>query len=185
MSFTYVRRENGWFLKISSVRELRQYVEAVENPNAAEAFRDFMTSKDYAGENGIREGREHSKSALAYVSYMHMLARPLNIVQAIEEVLDQKIQMQLSCLRKGYSVYINRKGGWIYGEKDYTDWFASDSPTAFPEKNEGFTVKKFPLGNHFYVFCNDKQVQSGDTVKWNTYEEAQAYIEKLTANVKS
>ena len=33
-------------------------------------------------------------------------------------------------------------------------------------------MKQFPGGEHYYAYIGDMQVRDGDTLKWNSYQEA-------------
>ena len=57
--------------------------------------------------------------------------------------------------------------------KHLKNGFVRRKELVFPNfKRDEIRIKKFPNGEHYYAYIDDMQVRDGDTLKWNTYEEA-------------
>ena len=70
-------------------------------------------------------------------------------------------------------MYFNPNGGWHYDKKKaYIQWYDSDKLIWPDFKENQIKIERFPAGEHYYAYVGNMQVRDGDTLKWNTYEEA-------------
>lgn len=174
MKYTFVYKNNCWWLKITTIQQLIEYDEH-ELPKWYSAFSNLMNSKEFGN------GMEHANE-LAFVIGMRSERKQISSMKATADLKAQKFSAQMDCLIKGQSIYINRKGGWHPVDKnikDYTEWYTSDS-LIYPQfKKSELRIKKFPGGIHYYAYIGDLQLRDNDTIKWNTYEEAYDYAKQF------
>lgn len=172
MKYRFVYKNGGWWLKISTIEELRNYIEQTKTTQpiikglvSALNCREFGTPvagepiKPHVNEEGCLIGlRSENHNMSLFESAMSL---------ALETD-----DAQIEALNNGESLYFNRRGGWHSEKSNYSQWYDSDK-LVFPDfrKNQ-IKIEKFPMGQHFYAYINDMQVRDGDTLKWNTYEEA-------------
>lgn len=156
-------RNQGWWLKISSVGEYFDYKYAL-------GFDDPLVQGvyDYATQIGHHNHLDYLPTCL----YIMAQNRGISIIEAANLLGIESSHVQLDLLDKGYNLYFNRVGGWHYGKNDFTQWIDKEE-LVFPnfKKNE-IKIKQFIDGTHFYAYIDNMQVRDGDTLKWNTYEEA-------------
>ena len=98
----------------------------------------------------------------------------MNIFQAIESFSSMVAMNMLNSLQETGAIYINRVGGYHGYYKDSKEnGFVRRKELVFPDfKKDEIRIKKFSNGEHYYAYIDDMQVRDGDTLKWNTYEEA-------------
>lgn len=156
-------RNQGWWLKVSTVEEYFIY-------KAALGFGDPLVQGvyDYATQIGHHNHLE-SLPTILYILAQH---RGISIIEVARQLGIESSYIQLDLLDKGFNLYFNRAGGWQYGKNEFTQWVDKDE-LVFPvfKKNE-IKIKQFIDGTHFYAYIDNMQVRDGDTLKWNTYEEA-------------
>lgn len=167
MKYRFVLRDKatpnqGWWLKISTLEELLNYHQSTESQMTSGFKRLVGIKKD---EDDELKGTER---------YIEQYAenRGLSIAEAASEIDSGVFVCQMELLLKGVNVYINRNGGWCFGEKDYSDWYDSEN-LVFPDfTEEQIKVEQWGGGKHYYAYIGKMQVKDGDIVKWDTYEEA-------------
>ena len=163
----FVFKENGWWLKIKNLEELRDYYCKVEQKIMQDGFHNMLNSKEF----GSRYSMKHA-NALGTSIGLYAVNRRLSPINALSELEASKFEAQVSMLENGFSLYFNRCGGWHWGNDDYINW-CYKKELIFPEfDKEQISIKQFPLGTHYYAYIGGIQVRESDTIKWNTYEEA-------------
>ena len=86
---------------------------------------------------------------------------------------------QLRDLQERGAIYINRLGGYHGDSTQEKLPFVHRDKLVFPNfKENEIRIKQFPNGEHWYAYIDDVQVRDGDTLKWNTYEEAYTQAKK-------
>ena len=167
MKYRFVLRDKGtpmqgWWLKISTIEELLNYHERTESPMIS-GFNRLV---------GIKRGGDTEKTGAEIYIERYAENRGMSVVEAVSEIDAGILGDQMSVLLKGYNVYINQRGGWFFGAKDYSDWYDSEN-LVFPDfTKEQIKIEQWGGGKHYYAYIGKMQVKDGDTVKWNTYEEA-------------
>ena len=177
MKYRFIHKENdGWWLKIDNLDDLQKYYDTVDCHRMAKGFestincREFFTTEDLK-EKGPQPLKPHA-TTLGYYIGMHASNNHMSAFRAIIDIQTRKFQSQAEEILKGNNIYINRNGGWHFGKNDYTQWCDKDE-LVFPDfKKNQIKIEKFPGGDHFYAYIDSMQVRDGDTLKWNTYEEA-------------
>ncbi len=74
-------------------------------------------------------------------------------------------------LRERGAVYFNFKGGKTHGVT--AKQFCRRKNLIFPQYKEAdIRISQFTGGTHYYAYVGDMQIRDGETLKWNSYEEA-------------
>ncbi len=188
MSFTFVLKDKGttnqgWWLKVSNTEELKEYNENAKSP-IIEAFKSATNCREFESAETWRILHKlgiKSMPLKPHVNYegfalgMHAQNNGISLMEAVVKLDVEKITQQIEALEQGFNVYINKNGGWHSGKDDYDDWYRSEA-LVFPNfKKNQIKVEKFPMGKHYYAYIDKMQVHDGDTLKWDTYEEAYAH----------
>lgn len=165
--FTFVLKDKGtnnqgWWLKVSSIKELQEYNEKTESPVIKE-FKDVLNCRM----------SDNTDTGNAFLE-LYSQNKKVSPIEAVMQSNTKKSAKQIEFLINGFNIYFNRHGAWHFGKDDYDIWCHSDS-LIFPDfKMDEIKIEKFPDGDHFYAYIGKMQVRDKNTLKWNTYEEAYA-----------
>ena len=173
MSWKFVYKNGGWWLKISSLEELMAYQKETQLKNPlARGFRSVLNCREFGRPVAGEPIRPHVNNE-GYTIGLKAETEGVSLFRAAAELAVQMDEMQVNALKNGESIYFNRMGGWHSTKnRDYTQWYEKEK-MIFPDfKTNQIKVEKYPLGNHYYAYIDSMQVRDGDTLKWNTYEEA-------------
>ena len=183
--FTFIFINGGWWLKISTVAELADYLSETDS-RWENALNNLLNSKEFT-----KFGNEHA-GALATSIGLFGVNHGINGIDATLVFKEQIVNDQLNELKSGNTLAINKMGGYwvlkpeeVNGEnKAYSQW-CRKREMVFPNftKRE-LKIKKFPLGNHWYAYLGDVQLRDNDKVKWNTYEDAYEYAKQFISDDK-
>jgi hypothetical protein len=166
----------GWWLKIDNLEDLQKYYDEVDSNRMSEGWESATNCREFCSIHDLKRTdpqplKPHA-TTLGYFIGMHAANNSQSAMQAVIDIQTKKFQSQAEQILKGNNVYINRNGGWHFGKKDYTQWYDKDK-LVFPNfKKNQIKIEQFPGGEHFYAYIDNMQVRDGDTLKWNTYEEA-------------
>lgn len=164
--YRFVYKNGGWWLKISTIEELNDYLECIESP-IARGTKNAINSKEFTG----NPADPHADAAGLMV-LLRIENAETGLLQAACSLAVQADRAKVEALKKGNDLYFNRSGGWHYGKHDYTQWYDSEK-LIFPDFHKSqIKVERFPAGKHFYAYIDNMQVRDGDMLKWNTYDEA-------------
>ena len=183
MQYMFVLKDKGlptqgWWLKISTLEELKEYDDNVESSRIARGFDSFLHSKEF----GI--GDKHC-SKLGWLIALESENTKTSPMMAACTIANRSLALKTKYICEGYDIYINRVGGWNYGKHEYTDWCRRDK-LIFPDfKKNDIKIEQFPGGEHFYAYIDDMQVRDGDKLKWDSYEEAYAYASALITETET
>lgn len=162
----------GWWLKISTAEELEAYYKQTMGAREENILSEYL-------EKAEDPNARYSNITQAVI--MNAQAKRLNIIEGIRDFRLMVAAQQLESIHKNGAIYINRVGGYhgaYEGEPKYD--FVHRENLIFPDfKKEDIRIKKFEGGQHYYAYIDDMQVRDGDTLKWNTYDEAYRQAEKL------
>lgn len=195
MEYTFVLKDKGtinqgWWLKISNIKELENYYELIDNDKMLEGVFDASNCNEFDTKFYLERLRKfktmpckpHCKSVLALAIGFYGSNNHISALDAAVFMQQQKLKMQIDALKKGDNVYINQNGGWHSGKNDYSDW-CHKKEIVFPKfKKNQIKIESFPGGRHFYAYIDSVPVRDGDIVKWDTYEEAYKYASSLIQN---
>ena len=172
MSYTFVyNKKDGWWLKISSLRELMIYWETY-----TDLFEKSLEKLPKTKEFGC--GMEHADTIDTMIGF-YARSRKITFEEAKTDLLCDIKKEQYKALNENGFIFINRKHGWNAVDRE-TEQFVHRRNLVFPDvKNGKIKIEKFPLGNHYYVFVDDIQLRNGDTLKWNTPEEAKEFVDNF------
>ena len=181
MSWTFVQKHGGWWLKISSPEELRAYHETMASNNPiARGFRSAVNCREFSTVDGIAlrykfgisEPMQPHVNAEGYAIGLKAQNERTGLLRSAAALAAQTDDAQLDSLAKGSYLLFNRHGGW-HCDTDKTYRWIRKADLTFPDlKTKDIKIEKFPAGEHFYAYIGDIQVRDGDTLKWDTYEEA-------------
>ncbi len=175
MKYLFVFKNNTWWLKIKDVDALFDYSDKTGG-RWENAFNSLIHSKEF-----YKDGKEHA-SNLAFTIGTYGSRRGMNAIEAVADFRASILKSQIDLLLEGYTLFINENGGYhcnFEGDEPYSQ-FIWRNEFVFPNFSKSeIRIKKFPGGEHFYAFIGDMQVRDGDTLKWNTYEEAMAQAQKV------
>ena len=169
----------GYWLKISSVDELVEYMKTTNPTRYGKAFENYVYGKDYDGiTNSHRPHLDAEPLTQAIIMNAQNMKEKydvaMNIFQAIESFSSMVAMNMLNSLQECGAIYINRVGGYHgYYKSSEENGFVRRKELVFPDfKKDEIRIKQFSNGEHYYAYIDDMQVRNGDTVKWNTYKEA-------------
>lgn len=185
IEYTFIFMNGGWWLKISTIKELTDYLIATDS-RWEQALNNLLNSKEFT-----KHGMEHA-GAIATAIGFYGTNRNLNGVDATLLLREQLVDDQLNEIRNGNTVVINRNGGYfILRDKDlsgdtkkYSQW-CKKKELIFPDfkKNE-LKIERFPMGTHWYAYLGDMQIRDNDRLKWDSYEEAYEYAQQFIKDNK-
>lgn len=182
IQYKFVQIKNkGWWLKIDNCDTLCKYIKETFGLRKGKIFEDFIFH--YDKRDGSLNHAEFAETAgvLAYAGRLG-----LSFLKALE-LLYQEIGINmLHEIQESGKIWVNELGGYNSAFEDLdetqTVWRRE---LVFPEyKKDDIRIKQFQGGTHWYAYIGDTQVKAnkGQTVKWNTYEEAykaaETYISK-------
>lgn len=177
--FTFIFMNDGWWLKVSTVEELKQYLLETES-NWEGILDNLLNSKEF-----IRYGNEHDGEIATSIGFFG-----LNGIDATILFRERIISDQLNEIKNGNTIVINSVGGYfilndkgLNGDtKKYSQW-CKRKELKFPDfSKENLKIERFPLGNHWYIYLDGVQLRDKDKIKWNSYEEAYNYASKFIDN---
>lgn len=176
MKHTFVFINSCWYLKISTLEELKEYTKTM-NKHWEEALSNLLNSKEFT-----KYGNRHAGPVETSIGF-YGSNRSLNAFEAVDSFKQQVINEQINEINKGNILLINKKGGYFMLDKDkqgvYKQWCKKDK-IEFPEfTKQDIKIERFPLGNHWYAYIGDTQIRDGDKLKWNSYEEAYEYASQF------
>lgn len=173
MEYTFVFIEGCWYLKISTLEELMDYVKMTDS-HWEKVLSNLVNSKEF-----VQGGERHAGPVESSIG-LYGSNNGLSAIEAVDSFRQQVIREQVNEINNGNIIVVNKNGGYFMLDKDkqgvYSQWCKRDR-IEFPEfKRKDIRIKKFPLGNHWYAYVGDIQIKDGDKIKWNSYEEAYEYV---------
>ena len=176
MEYTFVFIDSCWYLKISTLEELREYTKTTDK-HWEETLSNLINSKEFT-----RYGNRHAGPVETSIG-LYGSNKGLSAFEAVDSFRQQVINEQIKEINKGNILVVNKNGGYFILDKDkqemYKQWCKRDN-IEFPEfKEQDIRIKRFPLGNHWYAYIGDTQIRDGDKLKWNSYEEAYEYASQF------
>lgn len=178
--FTFIFINGGWWLKISTLMELADYISETDS-RWENAINNLLNSKEFT-----RYGDEHAGALATSIGFFGV-NNGINGLDAAMLFKEQIINDQINEIKSGNTLVINKIGGYwaltpeeISGDKKKYKQWCRKKELIFPNfSKKELKIKKFPLGNHWYAYLGDVQLRDNDKVKWNTYEEAYEYAQQF------
>lgn len=168
MSYSFVfNKKDGWWLKITTIEQLMEYWNEY-NSILDTSLSHIRQTKEFG------RGMEHA-DAIDMLLGFYAKAHKLSFDDAKNALLSDLRKSQYRALNDYGCIYVNSKHGWNYVDRP-TEQFVCKNELIFPNFQTGkVKIEKFPLGNHFYIYVDGIQIRDGDTVKWNTIEDAKEF----------
>lgn len=169
----------GYWLKISNIEEYMEYLKITNPTRYGKAFENYMYGKEF-GAPTLEHSPNIEEVPLTHAIVLHATnmnekySTKMNIIDAIKDFSSRVVENQLRELQETGALYFNRVGGYhgFYSCME-ENGFVRRKELVWPDfKKDEIRIKSFPGGDHFYAYIDDMQVRDGDTLKWNTYEEA-------------
>lgn len=191
--FTFVLKDKGtsnqgWWLKISSIDELCDYYALTLPTRNGNAFENYMYGKEWNSYHPSVKNDSHcphrKEAALTDAVVRYGSERNLGIIQALNAFTTMVAEQQMNEIRESGAIYVNAIGGYHgYCAEDKEYAVVKREKLVYPEfEKKDIKIEKFPYGAHYYAYVGDVQVKDGDTLKWNTYEEARRQAEMYVEN---
>ena len=181
--YKFVQIDNrGWWLKIDNCDTLCEYIKETFGVRKGKVFEDFVNH--YNREDGTLSHAEYAETQGVLI-----YARNLNSTfpRALTLLYEEVGLNMLHDIQDNGQIWVNSKGGYnsVFNEdmETQTIW---RSELVFPEyKRDDIRIKQFQGGTHWYAYIGDLQVKTNDgqTLKWNTYEEAYKHAQSVLGNV--
>lgn len=182
--FVWDEKNGGWWLKLDSIEKVVDYHQKTSNRYAG-ALDLFMRLYNKTGSvHGVMDAVmdlpiEERFELMASRDFKYMQAAIMQ-AQKVDQAnifdgfrfLNMEIGMkEMEDIRKYGACFINPVGGSTFGI-EYSQFFRRKE-LVFPDfKREDIRIKQFTNGMHWYAYIGDMQVRDGDTLKWNSREEA-------------
>ena len=168
----------GWWLKISSIKELLNYHKLTESI-WGDVLDNYLSSKSYGGSGSHCDNVKCDSLTNAVV--MNAANKGLTIFEGIRSYKMELVLNQAKEIKESGAIYINRLGGYHGAyEGDNDKVFVRRKEMVFPEFKRGeIRIKKFSGGAHYYAYIDDMQVRNGDKLKWDSYAEAYEYAASI------
>ena len=161
----------GWWLKVTSLKELVAYHDQ-HSSRWSRAFENIVSS-DATGANAIAHGRNTDAIPLSEATLLYASNRGMSPIEAMVALSTNVMQRQSAALLDGKAVYINKRGGYCTEPPGKLVQFLHKDSFVFPQFSESdIRVSRFPGGNHWYAHVGSMEVRDGNTIKWDSYQEA-------------
>lgn len=178
MEYVFVLKDKGthnqgWWLKIDSIEKLADYYEKTLPSRQQKILDNYIYGKEFNPKaKGHSPHLDYEPVTQAVI--MHADGKNYNIFQAMSSFYIEIASAQMESIRDYGCIFINRVGGY---HADYDGVHKYDfirrKKLVFPTfKKDDIRIKQFNGGQHFYAYIDDVQVRDGDTLKWDSYEEA-------------
>ncbi|MFA6000157.1 MAG: hypothetical protein WC783_04260 [Candidatus Paceibacterota bacterium] len=195
MNYRFVKiKENGldygWMLEVATLEELIDWFKVHCN-SIARGIIDFMRSEDFEkvihGEvlppiNPKKiANHHHVETAYGSLAYMYTSLDGLNdepkkfkYLDMVDRLTKKVTDHKLQCLLEGYTLYINKVGGWFPKKKPLNNLGEIISEELiFPEYTEAdIKITQWEGGKHFYAKIGDMDVVWDGNQKWITEDRA-------------
>ena len=161
----------GWWLKLTNAEELAEY-HAEHNGRYGRAFQNILDERN-AGSEGILHGKNAAEMPLTYAIYYHALNRRISPIEACIEISGSVANAQLEALKSQGFIYVNRMGGWCWKPMGTIRQTFLKEGFSFPDfGKDDIRISRWPGGQHYYAHIGSMEVRDGDTIKWDSYQEA-------------
>jgi len=162
---------SGWYLKLSTVKELIEHTQKVDPTRIEVAFTDYLSAEV--------EKRTHFSDMLAANCSLLAEIKGTTFVDTIFNTLTGSFKYKLEKIIKGYNVFINPSGGYTFDTTTYESYVVLETITKkgliYPMKDiKDVRYIKWPQGTHWYAkIGNIDIVDDRGSQKWDTKKEAE------------
>lgn len=164
MSYRFVFNGKNWFLKISSLDVLNDYMEMVWD----------IRREDLLG--GIKSLKEKKHPASDMIDACSVLAsaKGTDVWHEFMDLKERQFRTMSNMIIAGHTLYVNGNGGYCSSLKWPAGIYESDELRWPVLSEEDIRIRKWPGGVHYYAYIGPVQVQDGDRLKWNSESDARA-----------
>ena len=163
-NYTFIFKNNGWWLKISTLEQYMNYRELTDSKKYGDIFKDLINVS-----NGYHE-QNAASTAILFKNQQYRGSKSL--IELVSDFATEVTKTQLDLLLSGYYLLFNECGGYHF-DTDTTYKWINKKELIFPQfTTNDIKIEKFPNGQHYYAYVGLHQVRDGDILKWNTYKEA-------------
>jgi hypothetical protein len=166
MDWIFVRKNGGWWLKITTIQELLEYHDKTDNVRMRKPIKE------------IEENLEKS----SFTQYAEILARKnsSSLIEGLCMAGSALFTSQLNALRESGIILINRMGGFHTPRENERLPFTRKKDLIWPNFSEkDIKISQFKGGTHYYATIGPMEVRDGDILKWDSFSEAYAAAKKI------
>lgn len=168
----------GWWLKLTTAEQIIDYFEhSTMYGEGLDLFWDYkkrgLDPLNLPAEEKINMMLGDNKKAFMYMQSAIIQARKYgcSILDGFKCLRLESAEKMLGDIRDYGACFVNSVGGSTYGVTQ--DNFCRRKSLVFPHfTQKDIRVKSFQNGKHFYAYIGDIQVRQGETLKWESYNEA-------------
>lgn len=170
----YPNIKYGYYLKVKTVIELLNWFNATMPSNARDIV-EVIDGKEMWGDGDHPSPfNKFSEILLTYQDRLCLITACKNISQSgvVLHISDSILKSKMDFLLEFGTIYINSKGGFLFGKHIVEKQNFEFKEFVFPEGLD-IKVKKWYQGKHWYAYVGDMQVEVSGESKWNTKSEAE------------
>jgi len=170
MNYTFIcTPDHEWYCKITTLEQLLCYWDNVFNPRMKQALDSIKETKEFG------RGMSHCDPFQALIGMSRK--KGTTYEETHDDIVYDVRKAQYQALNEHGAIYINKKMGWNWEPKE-TEQFVYKKEFEFPVmKEDRIKIEQFPFGTHWYVFIDGVQLRKDDNLKFDTYEEADAFAQ--------
>lgn len=167
MRWTFVKPADGdfWWLVIKNIKQLNEWFEKFKHKYSQAILQDNEDKPEY-------------KQLLTMAKYYSRRDRT-SVMAGLATCVGVMYETKLRYLLQGKTLYINEAGGFNTTIKPDITVYRNN--LVFPNYTEkDIRISQWGKGEgfHYYAYIGDIEIRSGDTMRWDTYEEAYAVAKK-------
>lgn len=162
MSWAFLHSGSTWFLKIETLAELNQYMDKIWSLRKEDLFCDLKR----------RAKKMHPISDIETTCYILAKAKNTDLWTEFQHLKKTQWDTMTKAILADQILYVNPAGGYQIAIRNVDGRYESEHLRWPVFKEEDIRVKTWPGGVHYYAYIGPVQVKDGDTVKWDTEQNA-------------
>lgn len=161
MKNTFIWNGKSWWLKISTVEEMCNYF-----------TEEWERRKNACLEDKERvKAKFHSSNYLTGACDVISSTRHISFEDALDSLQKQLYKDWYKFLYEGKTIYVNGVGGYNFSQEEKRIYKKEGYDFPCFSEND-IRILQWPGGKHYYAYIGDLEIRDGDTMKWNSKEEA-------------
>lgn len=159
-------KDNGpWYLEVNDIETLLRY--HAENKSFEKDKAHFLKLQNFDDRPAMIEAHTEYGWLVYKIKSMGF-----NTNEAYQILSELQLESMTKVLKNKGSILINRRDGFCIN-KAKNPHFVYRKDLEWPRYlNNDIRIKRFDDGTHYYAYIGDTQVKKGETIKWNTWDEA-------------
>lgn len=167
--YTYIFNGYDWWLEIPDKQTLDEYIAYETEARMERVKRD---------QERIKMNLHPSDVLANCIHTLHNMWGG-NDVEILKSMMESMREVSEEMLDEGYTIYVNKVGGYHFDKNKPHKNFCHKKDFVFPIlKKEDIKIKQWDGGQHYYAYIGNFQIRDGNTLKWDTREEAEAVVEE-------